>query len=69
MGVGRIPWRGLLLIWNCVGACVALYGILAIGLEQPRITLPEPPDWFNPVFMCLWFLPMPFTTFVVTTGL
>ena len=35
---------GLLLIWNCVGACLALYGILGIGLEHSRITLPKPPD-------------------------
>jgi hypothetical protein len=70
--VTRVPWVGLLLIWNGIGGLVVLSGILSIILSvQFSIRLFDPwdgapPNWCIAVLSWLWFwlwvLPMPFTT-------
>jgi hypothetical protein len=52
------------LIWNGLGGLLALYFILGVTLRHYcSIELAEPPPWLAAIFFCLWFLPMPFTTF------
>ena len=63
--LARVPWLGLLLIWNGLGGLLALYAILFVILsDRYLIELPFPLDW--PIvflwFFWLWFLPMPFST-------
>ena len=59
----QVPWLGLLLTWNGLGAILALYAILAAILYVQRsITFSTPPDWCVAVFFWLWCLPTPFTT-------
>lgn len=66
--LSKLPWLGLLLTWNSLGAVLALYVIVAVILSiQYSISIPDPPGWCKTVFFCLWFLPMPFTTLGVTT--
>ena len=66
----KLPWLGLLLTWNGLGAILALYVILAVILSvQHSISVPDPPGWCKTVFFCLWFLPIPFTTLGVITFL
>ena len=63
----KIPWLGLILIWNGLGGLLALYVNLSVILYvQYLIGFPKPPEWFGIVFFWLWFIPMPFTTLGVT---
>ena len=67
--LAKLPWLGLLLLWNGVGGALSVYAFLVIILEQYAIRLPDPPEWCVAVFFFFWFLPMPFTTLGVIVRL
>jgi hypothetical protein len=61
--LARVPWLGLLLVWNGIGALLAIdFALSVILFFQHAITFATPPPWCLAVLFWLWFLPMPFTT-------
>lgn len=56
----KLWWLMPLLIWNGLGAFIALYGILSVILS---FQLHDPPTWCGSIFEC-WFVTMPVTSIV-----
>lgn len=63
-----VPWLGVVLVWNDVGALLAMVALLEFALQH-LITFPEPLLWCIAVFWWVWFLPMPFTSLGVAVVL